>query len=98
MESLTVGQAAARTGWSPRMLRYLERAGLPAVRPARAQPAAFPRRTSPPLRRRDRRARVHGTVAAGAGPPGRRRDVARRDTALCPRLGAAQARTPARRL
>src|SRR4029077_4042642 len=28
MESLTVGQAAARTGWSPRMLRYLERAGL----------------------------------------------------------------------
>ena len=28
MESLTVGQAAAATGWSPRMLRYLERAGL----------------------------------------------------------------------
>src|SRR5437016_1905855 len=28
MESLTVGKAAARTGWSPRMLRYLERAGL----------------------------------------------------------------------
>jgi len=28
MELLTVGQAAARTGWSPRMLRYLERAGL----------------------------------------------------------------------
>ena len=24
----TVGQAAARTGWSPRMLRYLEAAGL----------------------------------------------------------------------
>jgi MerR family transcriptional regulator, copper efflux regulator len=34
MESLTVGQAAARTGWSPRMLRYLERAGL--VIPARS--------------------------------------------------------------
>ncbi len=33
MESLTVGQAAAATGWSPRMLRYLERAGL--VVPAR---------------------------------------------------------------
>src|SRR5205085_10397464 len=33
MESLTVGQAATRTGWSPRMLRYLERAGL--VIPAR---------------------------------------------------------------
>jgi MerR family copper efflux transcriptional regulator len=28
VEQLTVGQAAARTGWSPRMLRYLERAGL----------------------------------------------------------------------
>jgi MerR family transcriptional regulator, copper efflux regulator len=25
---LTVGEAAARTGWSPRMLRYLERTGL----------------------------------------------------------------------
>lgn len=29
-----MGQAAARTGWSPRMLRYLERAGL--VVPARS--------------------------------------------------------------
>ena len=28
MERTTVGQAAALTGWSPRMLRYLERAGL----------------------------------------------------------------------
>ena len=28
MEPLTVGKAAAATGWSPRMLRYLERAGL----------------------------------------------------------------------
>ncbi|MFN2466867.1 MAG: MerR family transcriptional regulator [Gaiellaceae bacterium] len=28
MQSLTVGEAAARTGWSPRMLRYLEDAGL----------------------------------------------------------------------
>jgi MerR family copper efflux transcriptional regulator len=28
MERLTVGEAAARTGWSPRMLRYLESAGL----------------------------------------------------------------------
>ena len=33
METLTVGQAATATGWSPRMLRYLERAGL--VVPAR---------------------------------------------------------------
>ena len=28
MDGLTVGQAAARTGWSPRMLRYLEQAAL----------------------------------------------------------------------
>ena len=28
MESYTVSQAAARTGWSPRMLRYLESTGL----------------------------------------------------------------------
>jgi DNA-binding transcriptional MerR regulator len=28
METLTVGDAAARTGWSPRMLRYVERLGL----------------------------------------------------------------------
>ena len=33
MEALTVGAAAARTGWSPRMLRYLEDANL--VRPRR---------------------------------------------------------------
>jgi MerR family transcriptional regulator, copper efflux regulator len=32
-EPLTVGAAAAETGWSPRMLRYLEGHGL--VRPAR---------------------------------------------------------------
>ena len=35
MELLTVGEAAARTGWSPRMLRYLERAGL--VVPSRTE-------------------------------------------------------------
>jgi len=34
VEPVTVGDAAARTGWSPRMLRYLERAGL--VVPRRA--------------------------------------------------------------
>jgi len=28
MEAMTVGEAARRTGWSPRMLRYLEEAGL----------------------------------------------------------------------
>ena len=33
MEAMNVGRAAAYTGWSPRMLRYIERAGL--VVPAR---------------------------------------------------------------
>ena len=28
METLTVSQAAGQTGWSPRMLRYLESTGL----------------------------------------------------------------------
>jgi MerR family transcriptional regulator, copper efflux regulator len=28
MRGPTVGEAASRTGWSPRMLRYLERSGL----------------------------------------------------------------------
>ncbi|HEY3050982.1 MAG TPA: MerR family transcriptional regulator [Gaiellaceae bacterium] len=28
MQTLTVGEASARTGWSPRMLRYVERLGL----------------------------------------------------------------------
>jgi MerR family copper efflux transcriptional regulator len=28
VRELTVGQAAAHTGWSPRMLRYLDHAGL----------------------------------------------------------------------
>ena len=35
MRRVTVGEAAAQTGWSPRMLRYLEDAGLvvPSRRP-----------------------------------------------------------------
>ena len=35
MDLLTVGQAAAASGWSPRMLRYLERTGL--VTPIRSR-------------------------------------------------------------
>ena len=34
MDALTVNEAAATTGWSPRMLRYVERVGL--VEPARS--------------------------------------------------------------
>jgi MerR family copper efflux transcriptional regulator len=40
MQELTVGDAAARTGWSARMLRYLERADL--VVPSRS-PAGYRR-------------------------------------------------------
>jgi DNA-binding transcriptional MerR regulator len=36
MEPLTVSAAAARTGWSARMLRYLERSGLVVPRRTRA--------------------------------------------------------------
>ena len=28
MDALTINEAAETTGWSPRMLRYIERAGL----------------------------------------------------------------------
>jgi MerR family copper efflux transcriptional regulator len=35
VQELTIGEAAARTGWSPRMLRYLERTGL--VVPSRSR-------------------------------------------------------------
>ena len=34
MEALTINQAASTTGWSPRMLRYVEQAGL--VAPGRS--------------------------------------------------------------
>jgi DNA-binding transcriptional MerR regulator len=34
MEALTINEAASTTGWSPRMLRYVEQAGL--VTPARS--------------------------------------------------------------
>jgi MerR family transcriptional regulator, copper efflux regulator len=36
MDDLTVGEAAAHTGWSPRMLRYLEAAGLVVARRSNA--------------------------------------------------------------
>jgi MerR family copper efflux transcriptional regulator len=36
VDDLTVGDAAARTGWSARMLRYLEQAGLVVPRRTRA--------------------------------------------------------------
>ena len=35
MDALNINDASATTGWSPRMLRYIERAGL--VEPARSE-------------------------------------------------------------
>ena len=35
MDGLTINEAAETTGWSPRMLRYLERVGL--IQPARTE-------------------------------------------------------------
>jgi DNA-binding transcriptional MerR regulator len=35
MDGLTINEAAQTTGWSPRMLRYVEQAGL--IAPARSQ-------------------------------------------------------------
>jgi DNA-binding transcriptional MerR regulator len=35
MDALTIHEAAQTTGWSPRMLRYIERAGL--IEPARSE-------------------------------------------------------------
>jgi len=35
VDALTINEASATTGWSPRMLRYIERAGL--VEPARSE-------------------------------------------------------------
>ena len=35
MEALTIHEAAQTTGWTPRMLRYIERIGL--IEPARTE-------------------------------------------------------------
>ena len=94
MQALTINEAAATTGWSPRMLRYVEQAGsgragalgvgLPALRARRAAAPAHAQGAAGALRggavgRRVRR-------AAGA----RRRAARRRSRAGC----AAEARRP----
>ena len=48
MDALTVNEAAATTGWSPRMLRYIERSGL--VSPPRS-PAGYRLYGPPELQR-----------------------------------------------
>ena len=81
----TVGQAAAETGWSARMLRYLEQHGLVAPRRTAAGYRLYGlaelnrlrtlKRAPPPLRRRARRARVRPPAAARARAPQRAVDA-----------------------
>ena len=88
MDALHVGHAAARTGWSARMLRYLEQAGL--VVPSRT-PAGYrlyglrelnQLRSLAELRRalrpRDRRHRLRRAAAPGARAARGDRRLARR--------------------
>ena len=58
MDALTIHEAAQTTGWSPRMLRYVERIGL-------VGPAALGGGL-PPVRRRGAPAPAHPARAAGA--------------------------------
>ena len=76
MDALQRSHAAARTGWSARMLRYLEQAGL--VVPSRTPDGyrlyglrelnqlRVARRAAEPVRSRDRRRRVRGAAAPRA--------------------------------
>ena len=104
MDGLKVGEAAARTEWSPRMLRYLERLGLvvpsrtrhglPALRAARAEPAPLAPRAALPVRPRDLRPRLRGAAQARArAAQGRRRLARRRRRPRVGRVGTAKART-----
>ena len=108
MRMATVGQAARETGWSPRMLRYLERAGLVVPRRTGSGYRTYgllelnQLRSLQELRRRFRvelaRALVRRAPAARARPASGSRFVARGHRAERARLGAAQARAAAGRL
>ena len=109
METLTVGAAAARTGWSARMLRYLEEHGLVVPRRTASGYRLYGlvelnrlqslRDAARPVLGRPRRARLRGAPAARRrAAAGRRRLARQRRRRLVDRLGAAQARAAARRL
>ena len=109
MDALHVGYAAQRTGWSPRMLRDSSRPvsssraharRLPALRPARAEPAAVARRAPAPLRHRDRGHGLRGPAAARAGASAAIEAwlATSEDSAALGRVGATQARAATRRL
>src|ERR1700716_103184 len=107
-ELLTVGAAAAETGWSARMLRYLEEHGLVVPRRTEAGYRQYGLlelnrlRSLRELRRRfgpgPRRPRVRTATPPRARAPPRGRRVARcrRRQRLLGRVGAAQARAAAR--
>jgi len=60
MGGLTVSEAAEQTGWSPRMLRYLERAGLVVPRRTPGRYRLYGRRELGQLRALRRLRDAHG--------------------------------------
>ena len=108
--SLTVGEAAARTHWSPRMLRYLEQHGLvvprrtagrlPRLRARRAEPAPLAARAPAAASGSGSTSSPspRGSAASPSCARGRRLARRRRRQRLLDRLGAAQARAAPRRL
>src|SRR3954465_5705183 len=93
MDALTIHEAAQTTGWSPRMLRYIERAGL--IEP-HGSASAFPLYGAaarggglPPLRRR--------RAAAAADAQGAARRARRRPRGDRLRTTPAPRRGPPRR-
>ena len=76
MDGLTINEAAETTGWSPRMLRYIESAGLiepprtgvglPHLRPGRAAAPAHAARAARPVRLRPLGRRVREAAARRA--------------------------------
>ena len=109
MDPLHVSQAAARTGWSARMLRYLERAGL--VVPSRT-PAGYRLYGLRELNQLRALAELRRRFGLGIGdiafaarlrrePELRARDrrlARRRRGRVLGGMGAAQARTTSRRI
>ena len=110
MQALTVGEAAAQTGWSARMLRYLEAASLVVPERTRSGYRLYGLRELNQLRSlRDLRERFSveldelafaARLRREPGSAGRGRDLAARQLPVhrLGRLGAAQARAAPGRL
>ena len=109
MQRMTVSEAADQTGWSPRMLRYIERAGLVVPERTRAGYRLYglrelnQLRSLAQLRRRFgveiERGRVRRPAPRRSRAPRRAGDLARTDAGVAAGgVGAAQARTAPGRL